>query len=168
MGRYSYSSRSTTNECNSISMKFLKKHCYLNGGIRCGGISWSWCGEKHGSIGFTVSTIGGDEYIRFQYTHTSNYTGEKTELDYKVSLVATHCHFRGRRWWFICPLVVNGVPCNRRVGVLYFGGGRHLGCRHCYNLTYNSCKESHSLDRIWREMGISPKVGNMMFRKTRS
>ena len=24
---------------------------------------------------------------------------------------------------------------------LYLGGGKYFGCRHCYNLTYESCQE---------------------------
>jgi len=46
------------------------------------------------------------------------------------------------RYWFICPLSVNGVYCGRRVGTLYLAsGGPYFGCRHCYNLTYESRNE---------------------------
>jgi len=38
--------------------------------------------------------------------------------------------------------VVNGRVCCRRVAKLYLPlGGRYFGCRHCYNLTYQSYKE---------------------------
>ncbi len=142
MGRWSHSSRLTTEDCKSISVKFLKDHHYFDvEGIRHGGMNWSRGGVKTGSISFTVSTIEGDEYIRFLYTQTDNHSGEKTDLDYKVRLTSTPCHFGGRRWWFVCPLVVNGRDCNHRVGVLYLGGGKYFGCRQCYNLTYRSSKE---------------------------
>ncbi|HLD70031.1 MAG TPA: hypothetical protein VJA17_04620 [Candidatus Omnitrophota bacterium] len=141
MGRWSYSSRWTVEECKSITIKFLNKHHYFNGSVRWGGMNWSRNGEQTGSIGFVVSTVEGDEYIRFQYTQTDRHTQEKTELDYNVRLVWTPCHFGGRRWWFICPLVVNGYACNRRVGVLYLASGKYFGCRHCHNLTYQSSKE---------------------------
>lgn len=141
MGRWSYSSRSTTGECKSISVKFLNTHHYFDGYVRAGGMKWSRNGEETGSIGFVISIIEGDEYIRFQYAQSNRNTAEKTELDYKALLVSTPCHFGGRRWWFICPLVVNGNVCNRRVGVLYLGGDKYFGCRHCYNLTYQSSKE---------------------------
>lgn len=144
MGRWSYSDRWTVEECKSITTKFLNDHGYFDGGIRWGGMSWSRGGETTGSIGFVVSTVEGDEYIRFQYTQTDRHTGEKTDLDYKARLTWTPCYFGGRRWWFICPLVVNGRACNRRVGVLYLGGGKYFGCRHCYNLTYRSQKEHDS------------------------
>lgn len=162
MGRYTYSSRWTTNECQSLSVKFLNENHYFDGGIRWGGCSWVRNGEKNGNIGFAVSTFRGDEYIRFQYTQTDSQTEEKTDLDYKARIVPTSCYFGGRRWWFICPLVINGQVCNRRVGVLYFGNGKYLGCRHCYNLTYKSCKESHAFDSLYKsiamETGFTPEV----------
>lgn len=141
MGRRSYSDRWTVEECKSITTKFLNEHDYFTGGIRWGGMSWNQGGETTGSIGFVVSTVEGDEYINFQYTQTDRYTGEKANLDYRVRLTWTHCHFGGRRWWFVCPLVVDGHVCNRRVGVLYLGNGKYFGCRHCYHLTYRSQKE---------------------------
>ncbi|HUU29584.1 MAG TPA: hypothetical protein VM123_17415 [archaeon] len=152
MGRWSYSSRWTVEECKSISTKFLNKHHYFDGGVHWGGMSWSRGGEKTGSSDFVVSTVEGDEYIRFQYTQTDRHTGEKSELDYKARLVWTPCYFGGRRWWFICPLVVNGRACERRVGVLYLGGSKYFGCRKCYNLTYESSKESHKFDRLFADI----------------
>jgi len=167
MGRWSYSSRSTVEECKSITTKFLNDHHYFCGDVRWGGLNWSCNGEKTGSISFVVSTLEGDEYIRFQYTQTDRSTGEKTELDYKVRLTWTPCYFGGQRWWFICPLTINGRYCGRRVGVLYLGGGKYFGCRHCYNLTYESSKESHKYDFLFRAMGIEAKHGNKLFRRMR-
>ncbi len=165
MGRWSYSCRSTVEECKSISTKFLNKHHYFDGGIRNGGMSWSRGGQPTGSIGFKISTIGGDgDYIRFQYTQTDRNTNEKTELNYKAQLVSTPCHFGSHRWWFICPLVANGRVCNRRVGVLYLANGKYFGCRHCHHLTYESCKESHKFDSMFLKMGVDPKIGKQIFK----
>ena len=60
MGRWSYSSRWTTEECKSITTKFLNKHHYFNDGVRWGGISWSQRSEKTGSVNFDVSTLEGN------------------------------------------------------------------------------------------------------------
>ena len=151
MGRWT-SSRWTVEDCQALSTKFLNKHHYFDGGVRWGGCSWSRNGEKIGSISFEVSTFKGDEYIRFQYTQTDRQTEEKTELDYKARIVSTPCYFGGRRWWFICPLVINGYSCNRRVGILYMASGKYFGCRHCHNLIYKSSRESHRFDRVFREL----------------
>jgi len=165
MGRHSYSNRWTCEESKSIPVTFLNKHHYFDGGVRWGGMNWTRNGEKTGSISFVVSAVEGDEYIRFQYTQTDRHSGEKTELDYKVRLEWTACHFGGRRWWFICPLVVNGRACNRRVGVLYLDGGKYFGCRHCYDLTYESSKTSHQFDRMFLRMGIDPKEAKQLFKE---
>ena len=167
MGRYSYSSRLTTEDCKSVTTKFLNEHHYFDGGVRWGSLNWSRAGIKTGNISVIVSTVQGDEYIRFQYTPTDRATGEKTDLDYKARLVWTPCHFGGRRWWFICPLTVNGRECGRKVSVLYFGGGKYFGCRHCNNLTFESSRESHKYDRLFMGMGISPKAANALLKSGR-
>ena len=164
MGRWSYSGRWTVEDCKSLSVKFLNEYHYFAGGVRWGGCNWNRNGEQTGSIGFSVSTLEGDEYIRFQYTQTDRNTNEKSELDYKARIVSTSCHFGGHRWWFICPLIVNGYICNRRVGVLYLASGKYFGCRRCHNLTYKSSKESHKFDRMFIKMGVSPKMGKELFK----
>ena len=86
-----------------------------------------------------------DNYVQFQYTSTDRNTGEKTDYDYKVQLTTTPCNFGGVRYWFTCPLSRNGVYCGRRVGKLYKApGASYFGCRHCYNLSYESRNETRS------------------------
>ena len=165
MGRWSHSDRQTVEECKEITVKFLNEHHFFAGGVRSGGMKWTRNGEQTGSINFVVSTAEGDEFIRFQYTLTDRHSGEKTELDYKARLDSTPCHFGGRRWWFICPLVVSGRACNRLVGALYLGDGNYFGCRHCYDLTYESSKESHKFDSMFLRMGVDPKIGKQLFKE---
>ena len=55
-----------------------------------------------------------------------------------VYLMYTHCFFGGKRAWFTCPL------CNKRVGVLYKEYSS-IGCRTCFNLTYQSQNENSNL-----------------------
>jgi hypothetical protein len=139
--------KDTVEDCRSISISFLKKHDYLSeSSCRSGGICWKNCyGEETSSIGITVSTIYGDNHVRFQYASTDRNTGKKTEYDYKVQLTTTPCNFGGVRYWFICPLSKNGVYCGRRVAKLYKApGGDYFGCRHCYSLSYESRNETRS------------------------
>lgn len=118
-----------------------------------GTISWKNCyGEETSSISIAVSTLHGDNHIRFQYTTTDRNTGEKTKYDYKVELTTTNCNFGGVRYWFICPLSKNSVYCGRRVAKLYKApGANHFGCRHCYDLSYESRNET----RLARPGGIA-------------
>jgi hypothetical protein len=143
MGGWHWDKKDTVEECNSVSIAFLRKHDYLCG-WRSGTILWkNRRGEQTASIGVTVSTMDGDNHARFQYTHTHQSTGEKTECDYRVQLVTTPCNLGGVRWWFICPWSKNGVYCGRRVAKLYLPpGGKYYGCRHCYSLSYESRNDS--------------------------
>jgi len=38
------------------------------------------------------------------------------------------------------------------LGVLYLA--KYAGCRHCYDLTYESCQESHKFDSLAQRMGL--------------
>jgi hypothetical protein len=162
MGRWSYSSRRTVEECKSVTTKFLNKQHYFDGGVLCGDISWNCNGEKTGAISIAVSTINDDEYIRFSYTQPDKTTGDKLTFDYKARIVSTSCNYGGRRWWIICPLGINGHTCNRRVSALYLAG-KYFGCRHCHNLTYNSSQDSHKFDRVFLKIGLDPKIGKKYF-----
>ncbi|MHC4556899.1 MAG: hypothetical protein ACYTFW_04460 [Planctomycetota bacterium] len=142
MGRYYWNKKDTVENCRSVSISFLRKHDYFCG-YRSGRIIWENCyGEETSSIGISVSTLNGENYVRFQYTITKWSTGEKIECDYKVQLTTTPCNFGGIRYWFICPLSSNGVYCGRRVEKLYCApNANYYGCRHCYNLSYESRNE---------------------------
>ena len=155
MGRWSYSNRWTVEDCKRITTKYLKQHGFFDGGVRSGILTWSKNGQETGKISIQVSTLEGEEYIQFIYTQTDRKSGGKTELDYKVRIVSTACNYGGKRWWFICPLIINGNICDRRVGVLYLAGHKYFGCRYCYNLTYGSCKESHKFDGLYRKIGMN-------------
>jgi len=142
MGRWSYSSKTEADSLKSVSVYWLKRYGYLHpNGWKGGGIKWTYglTGRENG-ISIFVSTRYDDTYVRFQYVQTES-DGEKREFDYKVGLTTTPCNYGEFRYWFICPLTIAGVFCNRRVGVLYKGGD-YFGCRHCYDLTYESRNEN--------------------------
>ncbi len=56
------------------------------------------------------------------------------------------------------------VWCGRRVGVQYLGAGEYFGCRHCYNLTYTSSKESGKYDDMYRQWGFDSKEAKRAFK----
>ena len=153
--------KTTAEACKAISMTFLKQHGYLSG-LQWGSMKWTdgW-GEATGSISFRIWVEECVGEIRFQYTQTQGYIGEKEHIDYPVKLVATPCRYGGKRWWFICPLTKNGVACNRRTLKLYLGGGKYFGCRHCYNLTYESCQEHDArVDRLAKNPDLLAQMLN--------
>jgi hypothetical protein len=66
--------------------------------------------------------------------------GEWEDVNETVRIVRVPCRFGGARPYFVCPGVVNGTACGRRVVKLY-GPGRYFLCRHCYRLAYASQSE---------------------------
>jgi len=60
--------------------------------------------------------------------------------------------------WFICPLVRNDGGPPRRVAKLYPpSGGKYLGRREGYSLTYTSCQESGKNGSLWRAPSDAPQ-----------
>ena len=70
-----------------------------------------------------------------------------------VRIVRTPCRLGGSRAWFICP----AVGCGRRVAILY--GGGIFACRHCYDLAYDSSRNSSKGSRMWDELGAVAGIG---------
>lgn len=126
--------KETCDRTRKISIGFLKKNGYLFINPQSGVIKWFWNNEPSGSAG--IESHSCEDYIRFTYTKTY-HDGKTEDFDYKVSLTFTRCFFGGYRYWFVCPLICNGVPCGKRVGVLYLTG-KYFGCRSCHRLLYDS------------------------------
>lgn len=135
-------SKTTCESIQRITMRFLKQRHYLQDGWIGGSIHWTSAYGKETSAGIRMDIRDGFGHLQLTYT-ISGWSDEKTDMDYRVEVVSTPCYFGGRRYWFICPLMRNGVACYRRIGVLYLGG-KYFGCRRCYDLAYKSQKETHS------------------------
>lgn len=146
--------KTTVEECKVLPISIMKEHIRdveKNGGERNGIVTWSCNGEKVGEIGYTVFSDGQDLKSRLKYRIVK--TGE--ELDYTIRFTYTKLSWGIKRWWFVCPLTKNGIRCNQRVGKLYLPPGyTYFGCRHCYNLTYSSCQESHKFDSFYKEFAL--------------
>jgi hypothetical protein len=129
-------SKSTVEESTKLSIFKLKEFGLLTG-YRTSTLTWTYrLSGRQNSIGIVVNT--NELYAKVNYTNTDRFTGKKTDYDYKIQLITTTCHFGGVRYWFVCPL----ADCGRRTGTLYLSsGGNYFGCRHCYNLSYESRNE---------------------------
>lgn len=158
MGRWNYSNRTETDDVKKISTSFLYKNDYFCG-VRSGTITWTnnFSGNQS-SVGIEVATID-DPYLRIHYTQTNHDTNEKKDFDYKIPLTTTHCHFGGKRYWFICPWYKNDIHCGRRVGTLYKDGD-YFACRHCYDLTYSSKNQNRHYEYypLFNTIMISKKI----------
>ncbi|OWK41144.1 hypothetical protein [Fimbriiglobus ruber] len=105
--------------------------------------------ERSSTIEYTIDLRDPDRaYVELRY----RLVLADTSFTYPVRLVSTGCAFGGVRWWFLCPLVRDGVPCRRRVRVLYLRGG-YYGCRACHRLSYASTQNSDRRVSAYRRAG---------------
>jgi hypothetical protein len=149
------SGRSTVEACRSIDVNRLQREgCLRPGWI--GGWQWTRDGEKVASINLRA------EYDRLHLTYRVRICGgEWEDVAETVRIVRVACHLGGTRPYFICPGVVNGIACGRRVAKLH-GPGRYFLCRHCYRLTNASQSEGtwdralRRANKIRRQLGGDP------------
>jgi hypothetical protein len=151
---YRYDSKRTVEGQRSIDARWLVREGIIKPGVwRSGSLRWTSerTAEDRGSIGYTVEAReDGTGTMTLKYTYASG-DPEEEKLEYPVRLVTTRPHLGGLRWWFICPLVVDGRPCRRRVAKLY-GPGKYFGCRTCKGLVYESSQEAHRSERLERSL----------------
>jgi hypothetical protein len=135
--------KAVVESCRIIDANHWSREGILKHGVWLSG-SMTW--TSHGQPGFVVhievSTLHPAHlFVRLRYSWVWTATGQQGSADYRVGLTTTGS--KGRRWWFLCPMLVNGAPCNARVGKLYQPSlDRRFGCRKCHNLTYTSCQKS--------------------------
>jgi hypothetical protein len=123
--RSSWRKKGTVEDCYVLSVGTFREAIQHGRGY-CGRVRRAQGEKKVASIGYRLEEVGSCLAARLICTSSDTQRGEKTEANYPVLVQTTCPHLGGRRWWFTCPLVVDGVPCGRRVGKLYLPprGGR--------------------------------------------
>ena len=128
--------------CRSLDVNRLHRDGCLRPGWS-GSVSWHEDEERVAWIGMR------SEVDRLVLNYRFRRNGEEwQDVNEPISLVRIPCRYGGSRPYFICPGVVNGRYCGRRVVKLY-GPGRYFFCRHCYRLAYASQSED-AMDRARR------------------
>lgn len=89
------------------------------------GYQFLWCWwrdsdktEKLADI--NVFVANGRLLLSYRYRYGG---GDWQDVTESVPLTWTPCNYGGRRPWFVCPGVVNGVACGRRMGKSCTGRG---------------------------------------------
>lgn len=148
--RSRYSSRSTTEDFNSIDIRRWAREGMLHPGYR-GGWQWLRSNEVIATIGMRAEA----DRVILTYRHRRR-DGDWKDEEYPVYISRTQCRLGGSRPWFICPV----TGCRRRVAILY--GGAIFACRHCHGLTYESTREdagdraARRADHIRKRLGWEP------------
>ncbi len=161
-GRYRQK-KTTREESLVLGISTFREHIFFQS---AGTATWTRQGTVTNSIGFFI-TWGSEPTLTLLYQHRA----ETVEIP--IRLTATFPLLGGRRWWFTCPLIVNGRACNRRVGKLYLPpGAQFFGCRCCHRLTYRSCQEAHKMERMmaWADscLGMGGELARLFSSRRRS
>lgn len=94
------------------------------------------------AITATIETL--DERTRL----VLRYVLGGVSLETRVEFESLSTPWGSRRWYIRCAL------CGRRCGKIYRAPhAREFRCRRCAWLTYQSCRDSHKYDRLYRALG---------------
>lgn len=130
-GRRSGSGRGTVESCLALDVNELSRRGCLDAGW-IGRWRWFRDDQDIASIGLRA------EQARLHLAYRVRIgRGGWEDVTETVDIVRVPCNLGGRRAYFICPGVVNGIACGRRVVRLH-GPGRYFLCRHCCRLGYAS------------------------------
>jgi hypothetical protein len=139
---YRHEKKSTVEDALAFAIHDLRGRIVPNYFGTC---TWTWRGGAQSTIGFFVSYDTGEPVITLHYRWQ-----DREDVRIPIRLQTTPTNFNGTRLWFTCPLVVNGVACNRRAGKLFLPpGARYFGCRTCHDLRYRSSQEAHQDERLF-------------------
>jgi hypothetical protein len=144
--------------CKSLDVNlWMRKGLLKPGADSTGAWTWTYGDGRSFAINYRVDISDpSNASVRLWYSWVWTATQQQESANYSVELTSTRPRFGGLRWWFICPLIVNGRVCRRRVGKLYLPpSGRYFGCRQCHSLTYTSCQDSHKFDGLWQSIAAN-------------
>ncbi|MGH7089279.1 MAG: hypothetical protein ACREFQ_10290 [Stellaceae bacterium] len=141
------STKDTVEGARSLDINRLNKAGCLRPGY-IGGWQWIRDGERVADIGLRAEA----QRLILSYRIRRN-GGEWQDVEQPTPVVRVPCRFGGERPYFLCPGLVNGITCRRRVAKLY-GAGTYFLCRHCYRLAYSSQRE----DRCDRALSKANRI----------
>jgi hypothetical protein len=151
-GRPSGTGRDKVESCRSIDVNRLHKAGCLRDGW-AGGLQWMSAGEK----GTLINLRAEADRLHLSYRVRIG-GGEWEDVAETVGIVRAPCRYGGVRPYFICPGVMNGVACGRRVVKLPCAG-RYFLCRHCCRLAHASQSEGARDRALQRANKIRQRLG---------
>jgi hypothetical protein len=144
--------RNTVESNRSLDISRLNRAGCLQSGYR-GGWEWRHDGERVASIQLRQDS----NEVVLSY-RVGQHGGEWRDVEQPTQIVWMPCRFGGSRPYFVCPGVVNGIACGRRVAKLR-GAGTYFLCRHCYRLAYASQREDRYDRALRRANKIRMRLG---------
>lgn len=141
-GRWERATRKETVE-ESLTLCIDDLRHYLRPDVS-GKIRWTSYDGSRDDVAFFVSGEGEKPRLTLSYRVDGQH-----DVSLQIHFTSTPTNFGGRRLWFACPMMIDGVPCDRTVGTLHLPpSSTFFGCRTCHDLTYQSCRESSNWKRL--------------------
>lgn len=149
----SSAARLTVEECWTLDVNQL--HC--DGCLEPGCIGTTeW--QRYGSAMARISRRMEDEHLILSYQcRTQGYGAQ--DVEEIVPIIRVPCPYGGSRPYFLCPGVVNGIYCGRRVAHLHLAT-RYFVCRHCNDLAYSSQRENISARATRKADKLRARLGD--------
>jgi hypothetical protein len=155
-GRRGGSKRDTVEDYRSIDVNRLHKRGWLRPG-RTSALYWARDNEGIASINIR------SEGDRVRLSYRTQIGGEWQDLEETIRIERVPCRLGGERPYFLCPGVVNGIACKRRICKLY-AASHYFLCRYCYRLPYASQSDDaqgrhlRRASKLWRRLGEDPHI----------
>ena len=147
--------KAVVEDCLSIDIGKWRRGGFVRAGEALTGTTrWTYPSANTFAVNFAVDLRNSDvPFVQLTYSWEWGNTGKTDSASYPARLTTSTLRGGGLRWWFLCPLKVNGVQCRRRVAKLYLPPpASYFGCRACHRLTYTSSQESGKYDRHFQAM----------------
>src|SRR5271168_2772237 len=126
--------RITVERCLRLDVKRIEQPRVMKCNRISGGrLTWSnGRGERMLSLSYWLELNTAHDRV-VHLCEKQKADGTESRFDEPILLTSTVPNFGGTRWWFICPLIEDGVACKRRVKRLFLPPGEvYFGCRACY------------------------------------
>jgi hypothetical protein len=147
--------KSVVDDCLSLDVNGWQRHGIVREGSSYQGTTrWTYANGQTFAVNYQVDAREPTcSFVLLSYEWVWRSTGKPDSASYAVRLTTSRLYRGVRRWWFVCPLIVNDAPCGRRVGKLYLPpSARYFGCRTCHRLSYTSSQESGKYQCLFRSM----------------
>ena len=140
-------SKTTVEECLMLDVRVAKasRKPYSHGVV-----SWWTDDQMAASMSYIRNWADQTPSLALRYS-----LNDAEVVRQRINLVSTTVQNGGTRWWFQCPIIVEGFVCRRRCSKLYLPDAqKYFGCRTCHDLSYQSSQQAHYIDRMEAELGL--------------
>ena len=147
----------TTDGLLFLDIRYMRRAGFFRttpGATYSGSLSWSCRDKPRGDVSVIVRGSDSAYPPEILLSYRTQAPGEAAwkDVDERVAIETTPCHYGGERPWFLCP------RCGDRRAVLFSVGGR-FRCRECHGIAYSSTSETADDRAARRALELQKRLG---------